>query len=66
MYPSENIRELLRGWDNKPSKTNVLELICASANKPSLVDAARVKHWLGCPLSLQEKLALLEVLIKDS
>ena len=66
MDPSENIRELLRGWENKPSNTNALELIRASANKPSLADTTRVKHWLRRPLSLQEKLALLEVLIKDS
>ena len=60
MTPTQNITELLRGIQNKPSNTSALESLRASANKSSLADTARVKRWLGSPLSLQETVALLE------
>ena len=67
MYPKthkERIQESLRGLENKPADTNFLDAF--RAKKLSVEETARVKDWLGLPLSLQENLALLGVLTKDS
>ena len=62
--PKERLLESLRGLENNHADTNVLEAF--RANKPSLAETARAKHWMGLPMSLKENLALLEELTKDS
>ena len=62
MQTQQYSSELLCWLKSQPYNTDPLESLLASANKSSLADTARVKRWLGRPLSLQEILVLLEEL----